>query len=394
VDLIGDEDLADSIIFRNPDRIWQRLREQRILRTSSGQVMVGRYDDCVRVLTDAATFGQPRYPGGANLASADPPLHTRLRKIIAPALSPKVIGAFRSQVRALSQALLEPVISAGEGDMVAFMAAPLPPRVIHALVGLTAAESKAWFDQRTDAVAVAFGAPGLTVGQVDHLGTLFAAAAESHASETAFFAKMIETRDPRGEDIVSLLLRAEAEGTLAQAEVVETLIVLLEGGENTTVNLLGTLVFLLCQHPEQLDAVRADQSLISPAINEALRFLPVNQIIRRRVRRDVELADERLQENDVVVCAVAAANRDDVIFAEPNTFDIHRPNAHRHLSFGTGIHLCIGHALARLEATEALDCLLDRLPGMRLSPEHPVRFNERLNDRGPQSLPLVWDQPT
>jgi len=200
-------------------------------------------------------------------------------------------------------------------------------------------------------------------------------------------------RDP-GEDVISDLARVELDGEhLVDEEIFSFLRLLLPAGIETTFRSSGNLLYLLLTHPEQLDAVRKDRSLLPQAIEEGLRLEPPLLITARGVTRDTEIDGVKIPAGSMVTPMIGAANRDPAVFADPDRFDIFR-DPHQHISFGHGVHVCLGMHLARLETRVALDVLLDRLPNMRLDTERAQRDDAHIHGevfRSPTSLPVVWD---
>lgn len=390
MELISDTALTEDVILGDPYPLWQEIREKRMVRSESGHVLIGGYRDCSALLTDAERFGQPVYPiEGPVFAIMNPPEHGRLRRLVAMAFGPAAIARMHLRARAYAIELLRAVQGQGSMDLVEVLARRLPSLVIQSMIGLTPEERERWSPEWSAAVTEAFSTPALTVDQIERAGPLYARAFEANQHEIAFFRSVIECRRGDGDDLISQLLAAESDGDrLTREELLFTLVLLLEGGENTSINLIGTAFNLLLQHREQFDAAMDDPALLSNAIDEILRFHPVNHVIRRLVRCDTEFAGEKLHKGDLVVAIVAAANRDPEIFEDPDRFDIRRRNANRHLSLGTGIHFCLGSRLVRAEALAAIEAAMAMLPGLRLDGA-PVP-NGHFNDRGPASLPVRW----
>jgi cytochrome P450 len=195
------------------------------------------------------------------------------------------------------------------------------------------------------------------------------------------------------DDLISALLRVEEAGDrLAPNELVAMTLLLLLAGFETTVNLIGNGVLTLLQHPDQLEKLRNDPALIKPAVEEMLRFAgPIDTSTERYARQDITIAGTTIPRGEMVMVAIASANRDERQFAHPDSFDITRdPN--KHLSFGAGTHFCLGAALARLEAQIAINALLRRAPHLRLAvPPDRLRWKPGLILRGLESLPVIFE---
>jgi cytochrome P450 len=206
-----------------------------------------------------------------------------------------------------------------------------------------------------------------------------------------------ERRVTPGADLITDLVSADLDGErLDDEEIYSFLRMLLPAGIETTYRSSGNLLYLLLTHPDQLDAVRTDRSLIPQAIEEGLRYESPILLTPRVATASTELRGVAIPAKTVVTAMVASANRDPEVYDDPETFDIYR-NAHQHMSFGTGPHLCLGMHLARLETRVALNALLDRLPGLRLDREAAEKLDAHIQGdslfRNPTSLPVIWDRP-
>lgn len=207
---------------------------------------------------------------------------------------------------------------------------------------------------------------------------------------TAYLGEHIRERRARPrEDLLSKLVEAEVDGVrLGDAEITNFGMVLLVAGHITTTMLLGNTLLCLDAHPDQFERVRADRSLVPPAIEESLRFLSPFAAVSRVTNEETDLGGVRIPADQMLLLWIAAANRDPRQFAEPNVFDVTRdPNPQ--LGFGRGIHFCLGAPLARLEGRVALNLLLDRFPRLRTDPEHAPRFLPSPNMTGVSELPLL-----
>jgi cytochrome P450 len=197
-------------------------------------------------------------------------------------------------------------------------------------------------------------------------------------------------REPR-EDLISELAHAELDGErLSDEEIFSFLRLLLPAGVETTYRATGNMLFSLLSNPEQLAAVRADRNLVPPTIEESLRLETPLLNITRLATRDTEVSGVPIPAGSTVMLMLAAANRDETRYAEPDQFDIHRENPKPHISFGQGPHACLGTHLARLEMRVAVNLLLDRLPGLRLDPAGDDPHIRGQVFRSPTSLPVLF----
>ena len=313
----------------------------------------------------------------------DPPDHTRYRRLVGRAFTPRATAAAEPMVRQVADTLLdalEPAAARGEPvDLVAAFAAPLPVLVIADLLGVPADRQEDFL--RWGAAAAATLDPGLPLRR-------FLAADRAmramHDFLTGHFARL--RRDP-GEDLVSRLVTASDGDALTDRELHATVLLLLGAGFETTVNLLGNAVVLLDAHREQRATLLADPSGWPNAVEEVLRFDSPVQLTGRTVRADTELAGVPLRPGSRVTLLLGAASRDPDVFADPGRFDVGRANARDHLAFSAGIHYCVGAGLARLEAAVALRALTERFPDLRVS-GRPVR-RDLQTLRGFEHLPVT-----
>jgi cytochrome P450 len=298
----------------------------------------------------------------------DPPDHTRYRRLVGRAFTPRATAAAEPMVRQVADTLLdalEPAAARGEPvDLVAAFAAPLPVLVIADLLGVPADRQEDFL--RWGAAAAATLDPGLPLRR-------FLAGERAlralHDFLTGHFDRL---RRAPGQDLVSRLVAASDEDALTDRELHATVMLLLGAGFETTVNLLGNAVVLLDAHRDQRAALLADPAGWPNAVEEVLRFDSPVQITGRTVRADTELAGVPMRSGSRVTLLLGAANRDPDVFAQPGRFDVTRTNAREHLAFSAGIHYCVGAGLARMEAAVALRALTERFPDLRVS-GRPVR---------------------
>ena len=328
-------------------------------------------------------------PDPGRLASSllfmDPPDHTRLRRLVACAFTPKRVADLRTTAEAITAELLDETAAAGaSGDVVELirsLAYPLPVRIICSLLGVPEAD-EATFTRWSRALARALDPSVLRSAEVDE------AIADAETGLAAYLEDLLAVRRTRpGDDLLSALLDVEADGDrIASDEVVDLALLLLVAGHETTVNLIGNGVLALLHAPDQLSLLRRAPGLVAGAVDELLRFDSPVQLTQRVATEDLDLAGCSVRAGDEIMLVLGAANRDPLVFAEPNRLDVTR-DARRHVAFGGGIHHCLGAALARLEGQVALSALLARFPYLQLAGE-PVR-RPTFTLRGLESLPVV-----
>ena len=352
-----------------------------------------RHADMAAILRDHRRFGNdPRKgtlssrqlamlppPHEYTMLILDPPDHTRLRALVSKAFTPRTVSALEPRIRGILAALLDAIEDPAAFDLMQAVARPLPIIVIAEMLGVPAedrAQFRIWSAQRARLLEPTIGRRERKAGE-----------AASRAFD-AYFRPIIEERRvaPR-DDIVSALVRAQDEGArLSEREVLNMLRLLLAAGTETTTNLIGNGILALLRHPDQLERLREDPSLIPAAVEELLRFDSPVQADFRRVLADCEVSGFPLRKRDNVVLLLGAANRDPDVFENPDRLDVGR-NPRSHISFGSGIHHCLGAPLARLEGRIVLEMLLDRFGSMRLLGDRH-RFRRGMVLRGLGSLPV------
>jgi len=317
-----------------------------------------------------------------HMLNKDGPDHSRLRSLVNKAFTPRTIECMRERVHAIAHQLLDQVKEQGEMDLIDAYAFPLPIMVIAELLGIPAADHDR-FRQWSYAV-VKFPADR-------EEAQAFAALQEAFiAYLRALFDKR---RQEPGDDMISALLQArDGQDKLNEQELFSMAVLLIVAGHETTVNLIGNGTLALLQHPEQLERLKQDASLMPAAVEEILRYDgPVEWATIRWAAQDVQIDGQTIGKGEKVFVVLGSADRDGEQFDDPDVFDIGRQN-NRHLAFGFGIHFCLGASLARLEGEIALGALLERLPGIRLvAPAGQLKWRPINFLRGLESLPVVWD---
>ena len=401
----------------NPYPVYSVLREQQPMRRMpDGSWLLTRHADLVAVYRDAASFSSdkhiefaPRFnlpPHGSaetpaplyqhhttSLVFSDPPLHTRVRRLLMGALTRRAIAEMEAGLVQLVDRLLDSLAGRGAGDLIEDYAAAIPVEVIGNLLGVPLAERgplRAW------SLAI-LGALEPSLSHDQHaLGN------HSVLEMLDYLRNLVERRrrqpgDPE-HDVLTRLIRGDGpDEQLSELELLHNCIFLLNAGHETTTNLIGNALVLLQEHPAALDSLlrglhstshqpEAQETLLTRAVDEVLRMESSNQLGNRRALRPVRVGGVDLPEGSLVTLCIGAANRDPAVFSQPGVPDLERdPN--RHLAFGLGIHQCAGLHLARLEGRIALGRFLARFPGYRLSAP-PVRGG-RARFRGFLSAPVL-----
>ena len=355
--------------------------------------LVTRYGDVDAILHDHRHFcNDPRAgalssrqcamlppPEEFTLLFLDPPEHTRLRALVNQALLRRAVVALEPRIRESLGSLLDAIGDPAGFDLMRTVARPLPVMVMAGMLGVPLRDRErfgTWAAARARLLEPMIGPREREAG-----------ALASRAFD-AYFRPIIEARRRQpGDDIVSALAGAEDDrGLLSEREMLNMLRLLLSAGSETTTNLIGNSMLALLRHPEQLERLRNDPSLIPAAVEELLRFDSPAQADSRRVAADCEVNGVALRKRDNVVLLLGAANRDPDVFDDPDRLDVGRRQG-PHLSFGRGIHHCLGAALARLEGRIVVEMLLERFPRMSLLRQRP-RFRRGIVLRGLKSLPV------
>lgn len=300
----------------------------------------------------------PQLPNPAEPPSmlvVDPPDHTRYRRAVVRAFTPRAIDKLRTRIVEITHELLDRVESTARPDLIADFAGPLPAVVIAEILGIPE-EQRSRMLERGDR-----GAPLLDIGV--SWNTFRGAMASLRESDHEFSDHIERLRNNPGDDIYSQIIR---DGELDRRELGVTALLLAGAGFETTINLIGNAIVLLLRHPEQLAIPREDPQLWPGAVEEVLRFDSPVQMTSRNALCDLEFAGYHLAAGETVALLLGGANHDPGVFDEPGRFDVTRANAKEHLSFSSGIHACLGANLARMEATIALQALFERFPDLQL----------------------------
>ncbi len=386
-------DPYDIEINADPYPVFARLREEAPLYRNDTHdfYAVSRFADVERGLVDRDTYISGRgailelikadmeMPPGT-LIFEDPPIHTIHRSLLSRVFTPKKMNALEPEIREFCARSLDPLVGTGRIDFVRDLGAQMPMRVIGMLLGIPEQDQEAVRDRVDANLRTKPGEPMQP--------------SEDAIANNDTFAEYIDWRaDHPSDDLMTELLHAEFEdetGTtrrLTREEVLTYVNVVAGAGNETTTRLIGWAGKVLADHPDQRAELVADRSLIPNAIEELLRFEPPAPHVGRYVARDVEHYGETVPEGSVMLFLVGAANRDERRFPDGERFDIHR-EVGQHLTFGYGIHFCLGAALARLEGRIALDEVLQRFPEWDVDLEHAA-LAPTSTVRGWETLPAT-----
>ena len=366
----------DAAFLDDPYSVYRALREHApVHRMPDGSYFLSRYDDCAAVYRDPETWSsdktvdfRPSMGEGflyehhtTSLVFNDPPYHSRVRKLLAPAFTPRSLMALRPRIEALVDRLLDRAATRGGMDLIADFAAAVPIQLVGDMLGVPEGERGPLRDW---SLAILSGLePVLTTEQRER--------GDRAVDEFKTYLRDLlarRARDPSHDEgeILSKLTAGSALGPgsstderLSELELLHNCIFLLNAGHETTTNLIGNAVDLLLRNPDALAELRANPGLIGTAVEEFLRLESSNQLGNRRAARDTVLAGVEMPAGTYVHIGIGAANRDPAQFSDPDRLDIRRhPN--RHLAFGIGIHACAGMWLARMEGQVAIGRLVQR----------------------------------
>ena len=326
---------------------------------------LSRYQDVEAVLRDHKRFANAgrilveTIP--LSLLDIDPPAHTRLRLLVSKAFTPRAVERIHTRIQEITDGLLDAVADREQFDLIAALGYPLPITIIAEMLGVRPRDMDR-FEQWSHALALSVD-PMLGHDQIEGIKR-----AEQEAF--AYFETIIadHRRQPR-DDLVTALLAAEDTGDrLTHEELLSVMLLILVAGNETTRNLIGNGMFALLRNPDQLQRLRDQPELLDSAVDELLRYDSPVQLNGRSALQDVELGGKRIRAGDVVISLIGAANRDPEVFADPESLDIGRQEK-SHLSFGRGIHYCLGAPLALAEARIAFATVLKRFSSIRLALE-------------------------
>lgn len=395
--------LVSPQMLSNPFPVYTRLREEAPVAWSNQwrAWVVSRYEHVEPSLKDKENLSNENRQGllfehlpaqqqqdlsrlrhyfaQKDVIGSDPPDHTRMRSLVQKAFTPKMIASLKPRIEALADELVGAAAAKGEFDFVDDVAHPLPVILIAEMMGAPP-EDRHLF-KRWSADILGFQGSGKT--QYD-------TAMVSQQSLTELFDYMTSLveqrrREPKDDLITALALAEEDGARLSRDELLATCNTILTAGHETTTNLIGNMVRELLLRPHTWREVQDDPSLIAGAVEESLRLDAPKQRNFRRIKKTHDFGGVTLHENQMIFQLIGSANRDPEVFENPNAYDIHRTNAKDHLSFGIGIHFCLGAALARTEASVVLEALIRHVPDLRIT-DKGYTWQDRQQFRGPGSL--------
>jgi hypothetical protein len=396
--------LAHPKFRTDPYRLYRWLREREPVRRDplAPVWILTRYDDIAAFLKDdrylkdpfiterlprearrqLAARENPRAPeiDTVSMLFLDPPEHTRVRSAFTRAFTPRNLAELRPRIERLAGTCLDSAGSAREMDLISTLAYPLPVMVIAEMLGFPPQDYeriKHWSDEIT-----------LTLSMTATADEQARASAARDELQEYFDSVAGDLRKNPGDNLISRLLASSDQGGgLNMEEIFSNSVLLLAAGHETTTNLIGNGVLALMQNRDQWELLVSRRDLVESAVEEMLRYDCPVQWTSRLTAHEMEVAGKRIPEAKIVLGCVGAANRDPKRFSNPDRFDIQRPD-NKHLSFGTGIHFCLGAALARMEAQIALGALIERFPNMRLA-GGKIQWLRGLTFRGVKELRLV-----
>lgn len=389
-------DLESPEVRANPYGAYRQIRERApILRSAVDHdtYILTRFADCEAVLRDPRWSSNPAHRPvpdgpmdvrtsmsltGANvLLFIDPPDHTRLRKLVSKAFTPRTVERLRPRVQEIVDEILEDAAGRGELDVVGELGYLVPVKVICELLGVPTEDVDQFGPWSSDASRLLDGVLDEETTTRGLMGSM---------QIIQYLNELIEDRRAHpSDDLLSALIAAEEQGDrLTEDELRTTVLLLFVAGHETTMNLIGNGMYALLRHRDQFDRLRADPSLIVSAVDELLRFDGPVHVTMRIATTELDVGGQRFEPGDQAVTLISAANRDPARFTDPDTLDIGRMDSH-HLAFSHGIHYCLGAALARLEGQVAIGSLVQRFPDMQIVTD-PVEYREHFVLRGLKEL--------
>ena len=390
-------------VHANPYPMYARLRAEDPVHWSALMEawVLTRYDDVVAVLTDSRFSADRRQarnrfadeiarreeefgPFGRTrtMLTSDPPEHTRLRRLVSKAFTPRMVEGLRPRIQEIVDELLDAVAQNGRMDVIRDLAYPLPVIVIAEMLGVPP-EHRDQFKHWSDEIVGALGGP--LVPQE----TLERSRVAVHELAEYLSGVIVERRREPREDLVSGLIAAEEQGQiLSEDEMLATAMLLLVAGNETTTNLIGNGMLSLLRNPDEMERLCADPSLVPTAVEELLRYDGPVQATGRVAMEELEIGGQKVTKGQAVLTVLGAANRDPAQFGKPDELDLDRqPN--EHVAFGDGIHFCLGAPLARAEGQIAFETLLRRFAHPRLETDN-LQWGGSFILRGLKSLPIVF----
>jgi cytochrome P450 len=392
-------DLADPSILPDPYPLLAGLREASPFAEMDGAfVVAGRHADISaalrhpnassernKSLLSAASLRQRDRP---SFLSLDPPDHTRLRRLVSKAFTPRMIARLEPRIRSVTGELLGAAAAAGQLEVVSQLAYPLPVRIISEMLGVPTDDHPrfaGWSARLAQSLQPGFGLS-------EDVAMSRAQAAQAASDEFAeYFRGLIAARRASpADDLLTGLVHAEDDGEmLTEDELIATCVLLLVAGHETTVGLISNAILALLRNPDQLALLREQPALAAGAVEETLRYDAPVQMTARVARGGMQVGDVTAPDGALILLLLAAAGRDPDVYPEPDRYDLRR-GAANHLAFAAGPHFCLGAPLARLEAAVAVQAFATRLAGPRLVPGS-LAYKPNLNLRGPEQMTVSFD---
>lgn len=378
----------DPVHWSEPLQSWvlTRYKDIHAAFLDSNRLASGRVDAFFQLIAEPlrSQLG-PLYEYMCRwLVMTDPPDHVRLRKLMNKAFSPRMIETRRPRIEQNVNELIDKVEGRGRMDLIQDFAYPLPAVVIYQMLGLPA-DNQAQFQTWSQEIAAFAGAGGLAAEG-------FAQQAQKSLLDFVEFCKQVieqRRREPQ-DDLISTMIAAHEQGqTLSDLEMLAMCVMLFVAGHETTTGLIGNGTLALLKHPGELRRFKEDPLLLTPAIEELLRYDSSLQRQTRLPREDIVISERKIATGQPILLMQGAANRDPEQFEDSNTLNISRqPNPH--VAFGVGIHFCLGAPLARLEAKIAIPTLLNRLGNLQLDPNSQVKWRQNISLRAMDSMPVIF----
>jgi cytochrome P450 len=391
----------DPEFIRDPYPTYHRMREAApIMYTPLDLWVATRHEDIVSILKDRRfgklfrhrtelrygpeIFEEPAIRGLGNMMLVlDPPDHTRIRGLVAKAFTPRSIEAMRARIEEIVDELIDKVIDRGEMDLVWDFAHPLPVIVICDMLGLPE-DDRGQFLRASSINGRLIDPVPMSRAELDEVNA-------TAVKTNAYFEHLFELRrrEP-ADDLTTLLVQVEEEGEkLTEVELESNVNLLFAAGHETTASMIGNGMLALHRNPDQLAALKADLSLAKNAAEEILRYDSSVQMTSRTALEDVEVGGQVIREGEQIVTILGAGNRDPEAWDAPDDFDIARPSV-KAISFGGGIHMCLGAPLGRLEGEIAIRRLVERIPDLKLVNTETPEWRPNFTLRGLKTLPAVW----
>jgi cytochrome P450 len=388
--------LPGALRSPHPYPLLARLREASPFPASDGVVILAKHRHCTDLLRDGRVSSDRSrariYRGNdtvktRNLLNLDPPDHTRIRRLISRAFTPRVMAPLVPVIQRKADELIDAAAEKETIDIVGDFASPLPLTMICMLLGIPAADHPA-LSRWSSALSVTLDPTWLAAPESRSV----AAAARAQAKMITYFRAFITSQRSSPQDnLTGDLIRAEEDGgQLSESELLATCVMLVNAAHETTVNLIANGVQALVRHPGQLSRLKKDPALAAAAVEEVLRYDAPVQLTTRVATQDISLDGYGIERGDLLVFLLGAANRDPGVFPAPDEFDIDRPAPVAHLTFTAGPHFCLGSSLGRLEGAIALRTFASRFTGPRLCAEQ-VAYRANLSLRGPERLEIAFD---